>query len=90
MAATTVMVAAMVMATAITIIGEGNNNEGKDDDNGKDDNGIGHGIPDQHTPINYMTAAEEMAAATATATLMATATMTMTAGTTAMMARMTT
>jgi hypothetical protein len=55
------MATAMVMTTATTTMGEGDDNDGKDDDNGRDDNGGGGSIPDQHTMINYMTAAEEMA-----------------------------
>jgi hypothetical protein len=50
--------------------------------------GGGGGIPDQHTTINYMTAAEEMAAVMVTAMLMATAMSTMTARTTALTAGM--
>jgi hypothetical protein len=57
----------------MTTIGKGEDNNGKDDYDGKDKDGGGGGIPDQHTTINYMAAAEEMAAATAMATLMATA-----------------
>ncbi len=73
-----------VMATAMPMMGEGKDDDGKDDNDGKDDEGGGSGIPDRHTTINYMTAAEEMAAAMATvmATLMATATRTMMARTT--------
>ncbi len=53
----------------------------------KDDNGSGGSIPDQHTTINYMTAAEEMAAVRATAMLMATAMATTMARTMTTMAR---
>jgi hypothetical protein len=55
----------MVMATATMTIGKGNDDDGKGDDDGKDNDGSGGGIPDPHTTINYMTAAEDMAAATA-------------------------
>jgi hypothetical protein len=45
-------------------IGKGNDDDSKEDEDGKDNDGSGGGIPDQHTTINYMTAAEDMAAAT--------------------------
>jgi hypothetical protein len=83
-----------MVAHSTYIVTAGHCNDGKDNKDGKDDDGGGSGIFAQHTTINYMTAAEEMAAVTATATVMETATTTtmarMTARTARTMVRMTT
>jgi hypothetical protein len=43
-----------VMVTATMTMGEGDEDNGKDDHDGKDDEGGGGSIPDCHTTINYM------------------------------------
>ncbi len=52
MGTTTVTAMGTVMGTAMTIMGKGNKDNSKDNNDGKDNKGRGGGIPARQTTIN--------------------------------------